>query len=35
MFPNVQDRTLFAMTSAMDDAVGLVLDKIRASGPGE
>jgi arylsulfatase A-like enzyme len=29
---DVKDRTLFAMTSAMDDAVGVVLDKIRALG---
>lgn len=28
--PNKNDRTLFAMTSAMDDAVGVVLSKIRA-----
>jgi arylsulfatase A-like enzyme len=27
---NVGDRTLFAMTAAMDDAVGVVLDKVRA-----
>jgi len=32
---NVNDRTLFAMTSAMDDAVGLVLNKIRALGQEE
>jgi arylsulfatase A-like enzyme len=29
------DRTLFAMTSALDDAVGVVLDKIRALGQEE
>jgi arylsulfatase A-like enzyme len=29
---NVNDRTLFAMTSALDDAVGVVLEKIRALG---
>jgi len=29
---NENDRTLFAMTSAMDDAVGLVLSKVRALG---
>lgn len=29
---NANDRALFAMTAAMDDAVGLVLDKVRALG---
>ena len=29
---NENDRTLFAMTSALDDAVGVVLDKVRALG---
>ncbi len=29
---SVQERTLFAMTAAMDDAVGLVLEKIRTLG---
>jgi len=32
---NESDRTLFAMTAAMDDAVGLVLNKIRALGQEE
>jgi arylsulfatase A-like enzyme len=32
---NVNDRALFAMTAAMDDAVGLVLNKIRALGQEE
>ncbi len=33
--PNAPDRELFAMTSAMDDAVGLVLNKVRALGQEE
>src|SRR6185369_8867284 len=32
---NANDRQLFAMTSAMDDAVGAVLDKVRALGQEE
>lgn len=37
-FPQIQDpkrRTYAAMLSAMDDAVGAVLDKLRAAGPAE
>lgn len=30
--PNKADQTLFAMTAAMDDAVGVVLEKVRALG---